>query len=67
MSMNHTNREILTVKQLRELLEGRDENEHVVIADDGWYTNITAVALPDDEEFSCVTLFPGVEFDSRQL
>lgn len=58
----------LTVGQLRELLEGRDPHEIVVVVEDIWWSNIGSVVLPDDMDcYWCVTLFPGAPFDSRQL
>jgi hypothetical protein len=62
--------EILTVGYLRALLDGLNDEEHVVIATKDWYVNIEAVAKPDvndDGLWSCLTFFPGTQFDSRQL
>lgn len=59
---------ILTVGQLRELLNGFHEDTHVVIADDnGWYNNISMTALPDGEGYCAVTFFVGDTFDARQI
>lgn len=64
---------ILTVGFLRELLNGRSDQEQVVIATGDWYTNVQAISVPhwvgDDNEsdWSCVTLHLGNDFDSRQL
>lgn len=59
---------ILTVGLLRRLLRNVDDDAHVVIAnnDDGWYTNISEFAIPDDE-CPTVILFGGEPFDTRQI
>lgn len=63
---------ILTVKSLREMLEGLDEHVQVVL-DDGeeWYINVGSVIIPagdpELQEFPCVTLFRGDPFDTRQI
>lgn len=64
----HESTGILTVGQLRQLLEGLDADTHVVIAnnDDGWYTNISEVVTPD-EECPTVIFFGGEAFDTRQI
>lgn len=63
-------REILTVSQLRQLLEGRPDDEHVVIAMEDWYRNIECVALPDLSycgNYIALTFHPGSVFDARQV
>lgn len=49
----------LTIKQLRTIIADLDPDTEVVIATDGWYTNIDLVATPDDDAVSCLTLFPN--------
>lgn len=63
-------RQILTVGALRRMLEGVDDDIHVVI-DDGeyWWNNVNQVVIPADDmgdEFSAVTLAQGDPVDSRQ-
>ena len=69
-SRDRFGRSILTVGQLRDVLEELDDDTHVVIATGEWYTNIGEIAAgqpDDDSEWSCLTLFPGTEFDARQF
>lgn len=62
-------RRILTVGALRQILDRHRDDTHVLIATDGWYVNIEAVAEPGDEwgTWSAVTFFPGADLDSRQF
>jgi hypothetical protein len=57
---------VLTVGQLRDMLTNVPDDVHVVIGSDDWYQNVSAVALPDGDGFSCVTLFQGAIYDARQ-
>jgi len=58
---------ILTVGQLLDLLEGQDKDTMVVIGNDGWYDNIDGVHLVDEsEEYTCVTFVAGKPYDTRQ-
>lgn len=59
-------REILTVGQLRGLLEGVDDDRHVVVATEGWYRNVECVGLPDDDSLTCLTFFMGADLDACQ-
>lgn len=60
----------LTVGQLRDALASLPPETEVVIATDGWYTNIDTVIIPDGLDYSCVTLFPAIsehgDYDPRQ-
>ncbi len=65
-------REILTVGTLRELIKDLDPDTHVAITTGDWYSNVESVGIPplssqDCGDYSCVTLFPGTELDSRQF
>lgn len=63
-------RGVLTVGELRTMLLGVPHETPVVLEDgNGWYVNTAKVAAPhsEDSDWSCVTLFPGVPFDSRQV
>lgn len=63
-------RQILTVGTLREMLDGVDDDRHVLIATKDSYDNIKTVIVPtnwETAEFSAVTIFPGDEYDSRQF
>lgn len=67
------NRPILTVGQLRAILDGLDPRDHVILADGDWFVNVDHVGVPvrDGDGYSvtgfeCVTLFPGEPYDSRQ-
>jgi len=62
----------LTIGQLRTLIADVDPDVEVVVATDGWYTNIEAVATPDEDAVTCLTLFPNIDsqngnWDPRQL
>ena len=62
---------VLTVKELREMLALADDDTQVVM-DDGndWFVNVGEIIVPgkwDRGEFSCVTLMIGPGFDPRQL
>jgi uncharacterized protein with GYD domain len=59
---------VLTVGQLRKLLASVPDEVHVVIATDGWYDNVSCVAIPDEngEHYVAVTLYHGETFDARQ-
>ena len=59
---------VLTVGQLRQMLANVPDDVHVVIATDGWYDNVSCVAIPDEdgEHYVAVTLFHGETFDARQ-
>jgi hypothetical protein len=59
---------VLTVGQLRKMLANVPDETHVVIANDGWYDNVSCVAIPDEhgEHYVAVTLFSGETFDARQ-
>lgn len=63
-------RQILTVGKLRELLADADADTHVVVSNDGWYSNIEVVIIPghdyDQAEHIAVTLHLGEECDARQ-
>ena len=65
---------ILTVGDMRRLIEGLDDGENIVIATRDWFVNVGEVVRPDDWEdpevsgtWTCLTLFPGTDFDSRQI
>ena len=59
---------ILTVGELRALLHDDSDDTPVVLATDGWYVNVRSVVRPvDDADWSCVTLFPGDDWDARSL
>jgi hypothetical protein len=65
---------ILTVGDMRRLIEGLDDSENIVIATRDWFVNVGEVLLPDDWEdpevsgtWTCLTLFPGTDFDCRQI
>jgi len=69
---------ILTVGRLRALLADLPDDIPVVIGEQGgnyWFHNVGSFEVPardaDGEwcgnDWSCVTLWPGEEFDSRQL
>lgn len=67
-------RPILTVGVLRSLMEGINDDVHVAFDDcDGWYRNISVVALPDDPEgeaiegYSALTFLAGEPLDPRQF
>lgn len=69
-SRDRWGRQILTVGTLRRLLEGLDDDTHVVVASEDWYDNVATVAVPGDPEFaewSAVTLMPGEPLDTRQF
>lgn len=62
---------VLTVGQLRTLIADIDPDIEVVVATDGWYTNIEFVASPNDDAYACLTLFPNIDsqngnWDTRQ-
>lgn len=65
---------IITVKELRELLLEVDGDMQVVLGRDDWYVNVGKVVVPQaqawadgDSTYSCFTIYPGAEFDARQL
>jgi len=67
---------ILTVGDLRRIIEGMDDYTNVVVDSiDGWYLNIGVVYAPpldddDDDlysEWQCLTLLAGSEFNARQI
>lgn len=69
-------RQVLTVGQLRTLLDdSRLPDDTIVVLDDtqGWYVHVGKVAVPSADEddganpWSCLTFFPGYEFDPRDL
>lgn len=63
-------REILTVAQLREALDGVDGALHVVIDTGDWYDNVKELVIPadtDGREYNCVTIFGGTPLDTRQF
>lgn len=73
-SRDHHGRDILTVGQLRAMLAGLDDGDHVVLATDDWFVNVEHVGRPVRDAggesvtgFECLTLFPGSPFDTRQL
>jgi hypothetical protein len=71
-TLDRYGRAILTVGALRAMLEGVDDDLHVVLDDgDGWYLNVGGVIVPGDDEdlreYQCVTLMAGESFDSRQV
>lgn len=62
----------LTVWQLKELLANVSDDAYVVIATDGWYDNVSAIAIPDNDVWECVTLFRSSptnngDYDTRQV
>ena len=66
-------RPILTVGQLKEVLAGLSDDEHVLIATGDWYVNVEAVGVPmrnttgdNASDWEFVTLFPGPKFDTWQ-
>lgn len=67
---NNDERRVLTVGQLRDALATLPPETEVVIATDGWFTNIDTVIIPDDFDFMCVTLYPAIsehgDYDPRQ-
>ena len=61
---------ILTVGQLRALIEHLDDHTNVVLTSRGRYNNIRAVVAPQDIERSdhqCLTFWDGEPFDARQI
>ena len=61
---------ILTVGVLKALIADQDDHINVLIATDDWYDNVGQVVVPandDRDEYQCVTLFIGSEFDARQI
>jgi hypothetical protein len=66
---------LLTVGALRSMMTGLPDDTHVLIATDGWFTNVETVQLPGhsgDAEIT-LTLYPTVkaseagDFDGRQF
>lgn len=66
----------LTVGALRRIIEGMDDEIHVVLSSEDWFDNVDCVyapppeGIPDDyvgTEWQCLTLFSGVSFDARQF
>lgn len=57
----------LTVGKLLTFLNRLHPDTQVTIATDGWYVNVGEVAVPEDGQWTTVTLFPGDEFDARQV
>jgi hypothetical protein len=61
----------LNVGALRGLLDGVADDTVVLIANDGWYQETDGIAVPGEDsetnQFMCVTLFPGEQFDPRSL
>lgn len=57
----------VTVGELKEILEKYEDDRHVVIATDGWYTNIGSIEFPDDYQTYTITLHPGSIFDPWQI
>lgn len=62
---------ILRVGLLRTLLDRwqLDDSTPVVLADgDGWYVNVRHLESErTDEDYACLTLFPGSAWDARSL
>lgn len=62
---------ILTVGELRTLLDGVEDDVQVVLATDEWYVNVREVVVPGPNwelsEYSAVTIFPGVDVETRQF
>ena len=58
---------ILTVGKLREILARWDDLTQVVIADAFGYWNISDIELPDNDNYSAVTLFAGSEVSPIQF
>jgi hypothetical protein len=65
----HPSDGILTVKMLKEILEPLNDEDQIVMGDEGsWYNNVDGVAVPNEETgHSAVTLYPGEPFDTRQI
>jgi len=59
-------RGILTVGQLKEMLDGIDPETQVVIGTDVWYNNVAGVHLPEEDGYVCVTFVQGDPYDTRQ-
>lgn len=60
---------IMTVGQLLDALKDMDKDTMIVWGGDGeagWYDNIEAIQLADDDAYVCVTLVQGKPYDTRQ-
>jgi hypothetical protein len=58
----------LTVGELRAMLARCDDSDPVVIATPDWFVHVATVVAPnDDDGFVALTLFPGRDFDSREV
>ena len=73
-SVDRYGRQILTVGNLRQMIEHLSDDDHVAIATEEWFVNVAAVGRPvrDEDgysmnEFECLTLFPGSDLDERQF
>ena len=64
-----SDRGILTVSKLLELLEGVDGDTHIVMDDhqNDWYNNIQGVQLADADSYLCISLISGEPLDTRQF
>lgn len=57
---------ILTVRQLRAMLEGLDPETHVLVGTDTWFNNVAGLQLPEEDGPLCVTFVQGEPYDTRQ-
>lgn len=56
----------LTLSQLRELTANLPGDTEIVIHNgEGWYDDVSAIAVPDGEGYCCVTLWSGEGWDNR--
>lgn len=64
-----SDRGILTVSKLLELLEGVDGDTHIVVDDhqNDWYNNIQGVQLADADSYICISLIAGEPLDTWQF
>jgi hypothetical protein len=58
---------ILTVGQLRAMLEGMADHEQITVATDSWWLNIESVDTPDHENGNAsIILYTADTYDTRQ-
>lgn len=58
---------ILTVGELKAILAKHSDKTQIVVANDGWYSNIEEVIEPDNDSYFAITFYTKDTFDPRQL
>lgn len=57
----------VTVGELKNVLSAYNDGVQIVIGTDNWYKNIESVQLPNNDDTFTIILYPGKDFDTRQI